>query len=87
MASNDNGTDTFTIKVDGTSIPDPPYDVKFVNSTHDSITISWRPGFDGGLQQKFTLIFRTSGSNAKTTIQIPLNSGTVYTIKGKNYII
>ena len=82
LASNDNGTDTFTIKVDGTSIPDPPYDVKFVNSTHDSITISWRPGFDGGLQQKFTLIFRTSGSNAKTTIQIPLNSGTVYTIKG-----
>ena len=80
---NDTMTDTFTIKVDGTSIPDPPYDLKFVNSTHDSITISWKPGFDGGMQQKFTVILRKSSTKTKATYEGLPNEGTFYVIKGK----
>ena len=33
--------------------PDPPFDVTFVNHTHNSITLSWKPGFDGGSKQWF----------------------------------
>ena len=33
--------------------PDAPYDLQFVNSTHNSVTITWNPGFDGGSTQWF----------------------------------
>lgn len=84
LVANKNGTitDTFAIKVDGTSIPDAPYDLQRVNSTHDSITISWQPGFNGGLPQKYTIIVRKVRASAKTTVEIPAHYGTVYTIRG-----
>ncbi len=36
-----------------TGKPDTPYDIRFINATHNSISISWMPGFDGGLMQRF----------------------------------
>ncbi|XP_063441926.1 synaptogenesis protein syg-2-like [Mytilus trossulus] len=75
-------TDMFTINVDGTSIPDAPYDLKFINSTHDSITVAWKPGFNGGLTQTFIVIIRKSNMNTKTTIELKEEDGTIYSIKG-----
>lgn len=76
-------TDMFTINVDGTSIPDAPYDLKFINSTHDSITVAWKPGFNGGLTQTFIVIIRKSNMNTKTTIELKEEDGTIYSIKGR----
>lgn len=42
--------------------PDPPYDIKFVNATHDSITLTWQPGFDGGMEQAFRIRYRPTGA-------------------------
>ena len=47
-ARNTIGFSTHTVKLQPLSAPDPPFQLKTVNATHDSITISWKPGFDGG---------------------------------------
>ncbi|XP_076457833.1 nephrin-like [Babylonia areolata] len=57
-ASNSKGADSFLISLHGTSKPDPPYDLQFVNATHDSITIQWNPGFNGGLNQSFRVRYK-----------------------------
>lgn len=61
-ASNEKGTAAFSILLDVTSKPDPPYDIKFVNATHDSITLTWQPGFDGGMEQAFRIRYRPTGA-------------------------
>lgn len=33
--------------------PDPPSDLKLLRVSHDSVTLEWMPGFDGGLTQNF----------------------------------
>ena len=35
--------------------PDPPTDIEVTNVTDSSVILSWLPGFDGGLNQKFTV--------------------------------
>lgn len=35
--------------------PDPPLSFRRVGFTHDSVTLEWLPGFNGGLQQKFRI--------------------------------
>lgn len=53
-ARNVMGFSTHLVKLQTVSAPDPPFHLETVNMTHDSITISWKPGFDGGqLQEKF----------------------------------
>lgn len=41
------------VKLQKVSEPDPPIALIAVNATHDSITLSWTPGFDGGRLRKF----------------------------------
>lgn len=47
-ARNVIGFSTHSVKLQSVSAPDPPFQLKTVNVTHDSITLSWEPGFDGG---------------------------------------
>ncbi|KAJ8316232.1 hypothetical protein KUTeg_006246 [Tegillarca granosa] len=64
-ASNEKGTDTFTIKLDGTTI-----------------TISWKPGFDGGLDQWYIIRYKAANTQENTFIEIKNPHRTVFTIKG-----
>ena len=48
--------------------PDPPFDVTFVNHTHSSITLSWKPGFDGGSKQWFRV--RNHGNISRSITNI-----------------
>ena len=41
--------------------PDRPYDLQRDNSTHNSITLSWRPGFDGGAPVRFQVRYQEVG--------------------------
>lgn len=43
-------------------IPDPPTNLTLVNATHNSITFSWIPGFDGGSEQSFRILYGKSSS-------------------------
>lgn len=82
---NDRGEDQFNIQLNGTSKPDPPYDMTFVNSTKNSITFSWKPGFNGGLDQEFQIQYQRKGSTVVTTTSIDVDKSAdriVHTIKG-----
>ncbi|XP_069460983.1 nephrin [Ambystoma mexicanum] len=52
-ATNPLGVDSFDIQLVSTSRPDPPTNLQVVSFTHNSATLSWSAGFDGGLEQKF----------------------------------
>ena len=47
--------------------PDPPFDVTFVNHTHNTITLSWKPGFDGGSKQWFRVCIHGNSGQPLTT--------------------
>ncbi|XP_069115505.1 nephrin-like isoform X5 [Argopecten irradians] len=84
-ASNEKGQDTFDISVDGTSRPDQPGDLTFINATHDMLTISWNPGFNGGLPQRFKVRYKEKSRPGYTHIDItPIDNRvtTVFVIKG-----
>jgi len=65
-----------------TGKPDSPYDLRFVNATHDSVTLSWKPGFDGGLPQRFQVRYgEVDGEGMKYEDVVP-RTATVYTVSG-----
>lgn len=35
--------------------PDPPTELRVLNATDSSVVLTWEPGFDGGLEQAFTV--------------------------------
>lgn len=47
-AGNALGSVSTTVNLTTPSKPDPPLEMRVVNATHDTITIAWSPGFDGG---------------------------------------
>uniref|UniRef100_A0A8C4WLV8 NPHS1 adhesion molecule, nephrin n=1 Tax=Gopherus evgoodei TaxID=1825980 RepID=A0A8C4WLV8_9SAUR len=61
-ASNALGTDKLDIQLLSTSPPDPPTGLKVVSVTHNSATLEWIPGFDGGLPQRFRIRYRWPGA-------------------------
>ncbi|XP_074795088.1 nephrin [Natator depressus] len=61
-ASNALGTDRLDIQLLSTSSPDPPTGLKVVSITHNSATLEWIPGFDGGLPQRFRIRYRWPGA-------------------------
>ncbi|GAB1610364.1 nephrin-like isoform X2 [Argonauta hians] len=61
-AKNVEGSAESEILLDGTSKPDPPYNIKFVNATHNSLTLTWQPGFNGGMSQSFRVRYRPKGT-------------------------
>ncbi|XP_068214395.1 synaptogenesis protein syg-2-like [Palaemon carinicauda] len=64
VAENDLGASTSVVKFSRPTRPDPPLSLKIVNSTHDTITVAWTPGFDGGKQQYFRLRYRSKSSSS-----------------------
>ncbi|XP_074927488.1 nephrin [Chelonoidis abingdonii] len=61
-ASNALGTDKLDIQLLSTSPPDPPTGLKVVSITHNSATLEWIPGFDGGLPQRFRIRYHWPGT-------------------------
>uniref|UniRef100_H3DM88 NPHS1 adhesion molecule, nephrin n=1 Tax=Tetraodon nigroviridis TaxID=99883 RepID=H3DM88_TETNG len=57
-ARNSLGEDTLDIQLVSTSYPDPPTSFREVDFTHDSVTLEWIPGFNGGVQQRFRIRYR-----------------------------
>ncbi|XP_051901328.1 nephrin [Pristis pectinata] len=52
-ARNPLGTDIFDIQLVRTGPPDPPSDLTLVRKSHNSVTLAWSSGFNGGLTQSF----------------------------------
>ncbi|XP_052122699.1 nephrin isoform X3 [Frankliniella occidentalis] len=61
-AQNEIGFTTHSVKLDITSKPDSPTNLVANDTTHNSVALSWTPGFDGGLQTTFRIRYKPSGS-------------------------
>ncbi|KAM8734312.1 nephrin isoform 1-T1 [Acanthopagrus schlegelii] len=57
-ARNSLGEDKLDIQLVSTNHPDPPTSFRQVDATHDSVTLEWIPGFNGGLRQRFRIRYR-----------------------------
>ncbi|XP_047508948.1 nephrin isoform X2 [Pieris napi] len=57
-ARNDIGFSTTSVKLDVTSAPDPVTSVVVTNVTHNSVSLEWVPGFDGGLYSWYRVRYR-----------------------------
>lgn len=55
---NKMGHSTDIIHLDVTSPPDKPTDLEVYNVTHDSVTLMWKRGFDGGLPTSYQIRWR-----------------------------
>ena len=51
VAHNQLGSQRQQIVLGRPGAPDTPLGLKVVNVSHDSATLSWQPGFDGGQEQ------------------------------------
>ena len=67
-----------------TGKPDAPYDLQVVEATPTSITLSWKPGFDGGSTQRFQVRYLEVGQleGHKYADVVPVGA-TIYTIVGQ----
>ncbi|XP_016986343.2 nephrin isoform X1 [Drosophila rhopaloa] len=58
VARNDLGEAVETVRLEITSQPDPPLILNILNVTHDTVTVAWTPGFDGGLKASYRVRYR-----------------------------
>ncbi|KAF4523402.1 hypothetical protein B566_EDAN007873 [Ephemera danica] len=82
VARNEMGFATATIRLEVTSAPDPPLALSVLNVTHDSVRVSWKPGFNGGLKQSFKLRYRRTNTEDYAEVNVPLEETTEHTITG-----
>lgn len=61
-ATNELGTSRENIRLDVTSKPDAPLSLSVLNTTHDSVSLAWTPGFDGGLKTTYQLRYRDANA-------------------------
>lgn len=62
ITQNSLGTSNETINLKVTSQPDPPLELSILNVTHDSVTIAWLPGFDGGMKAAYRVRYRDANT-------------------------
>lgn len=82
MAHNSLGDETHQVRLEVKSVPEPPNGLKVVNSTHDSVTLSWIPGFDGGYEQTYKVKWAKVGVGSYRTEEVFPKNATAYTIGG-----
>ncbi|KAG1691197.1 Nephrin [Nymphon striatum] len=64
VAKNEEGFSSAYIHFESTGKPDTPVSIKVINTTHNSVLLSWTPGFDGGLPQSFMVRYRRTGGGS-----------------------
>lgn len=98
IAQNSMGHTTESIALDVTSPPDQPSDLEAINVTHDSVTLVWKRGFDGGLPTRHQIRWRearddesnyryldvSAGSYRAVVEHLALGTYYVFSIRAKN---
>lgn len=80
IARNELSDERHTIRLDVTSAPEPPVGFHVVNFTHDSVTLSWIPGFDGGYEQSYKVRYIRVGSDNARFVEVFPKNITVFTV-------
>lgn len=82
VARNELGFATSSPRLEVSSAPDPPSLLTALNVTHDSVTLAWTPGFDGGMKASYRIRYREIEEDSyKYEDVVPYNV-TQYIIKG-----
>uniref|UniRef100_A0A669EZQ6 NPHS1 adhesion molecule, nephrin n=1 Tax=Oreochromis niloticus TaxID=8128 RepID=A0A669EZQ6_ORENI len=81
-ARNSLGEDKLDIQLISTNHPDPPSSFRQVSVGHDSVTLEWIPGFNGGLQQRFRIRYRWDQTVSFLYVDVFPPSETTFTVTG-----
>ncbi|XP_067367937.1 nephrin [Channa argus] len=81
-ARNSLGEDKLDIQLVSTNHPDPPSSFRQVSVTHDSVTLEWIPGFNGGLRQRFRIRYRWDKSPSFLYMDVFPPGTTTFTVTG-----
>uniref|UniRef100_T1IZV2 Nephrin n=1 Tax=Strigamia maritima TaxID=126957 RepID=T1IZV2_STRMM len=80
MARNEIGYASTEIRLEGTSHPDVPLAIKVLNVSHNTVWLSWNPGFDGGLTQSFRIRYKDDVGKAFQYWDVDPSDVTMYGI-------
>lgn len=90
VARNELGHDHLKLKLRKRGRPDPPESLRVVNITHDSVILTWIPGFSSGLPQHFRIKYKKSGTEEFAVADVVPSNSTIYGIKnlepGSEYV-
>ncbi|KAM3614511.1 uncharacterized protein V6R79_015645 [Siganus canaliculatus] len=81
-ARNSLGEDKLDIQLVSTSHPDPPSSFRQVSVTHDSVSLEWIPGFNGGLRQRFRIRYRWAQSASFLYMDVFPPQATIFAVTG-----
>ncbi|XP_062395791.1 nephrin-like [Sardina pilchardus] len=81
-ASNSLGEDSMDIQLLSTNHPEPPSDLRLLHVSNNSVTLEWKPGFDGGLSQTFRIRYHWKGFSSYHYVDVFPPKATVYTVTG-----
>ncbi|XP_072251156.1 nephrin [Leuresthes tenuis] len=81
-ARNSLGEDKLDIQLVSTNHPDPPSSFGQVSISHDSVTLEWIPGFNGGLPQRFRIRYRWDQSVSFQYVDVFPLDVTTFTVTG-----
>ncbi|XP_022238998.1 nephrin-like [Limulus polyphemus] len=82
VAKNELGFDSVKINLDTIGHPDSPAAVKILNVTHNSATLSWIPGFDGGRSQAYRIRYKETDYPEYQYADVYPRNATVFTVSG-----
>ncbi|XP_057348998.1 nephrin isoform X1 [Manis pentadactyla] len=81
-ATNPLGSDHTNIQLVSISRPDPPSGLKVVSMTPYSVGLEWKPGFDGGLPQRFQIRYEALGTPGFLYMDVLPPQATTFTLTG-----
>ncbi|CAO2625950.1 Nphs1, partial [Lemmus lemmus] len=81
-ATNDLGSDHTNIQLVSISRPDPPWGLKVVSTTPHSVGLEWKPGFDGGLPQRFQIRYEALETPGFLYMDVLPPQATTFTLTG-----
>ncbi|XP_053699827.1 nephrin [Synchiropus splendidus] len=82
IARNFLGEDKLDVQLVSPSHPDPPSMFQLVTSTHDSVTLEWTPGFDGGLRQRFRIRYVWGRSLSFQYVDVFPPTASIFSVTG-----
>ncbi|KAK1330284.1 hypothetical protein QTO34_010472 [Cnephaeus nilssonii] len=81
-ATNPLGSDHTNIQLVSISRPDPPSGLKVVSVTPYSVGLEWKPGFDGGLPQRFQIRYEALETPGFLYMDVLPPQATTFTLTG-----
>jgi len=81
MAQNEIDSDSHDVQLDVTSVPDTPLRFRVINSTDNSIMLTWDPGFNGGFEQTYNIMyFETEGPELRKYVDVHPRGATTFDV-------